>query len=100
MAWLAATRLNSEVVVGFYGGQIVDFLDETPNCPMLLHFGEQDTAIPLADVEKIRLAHPRIPVHLYPGGHGFNCDRRASYHADSAALAWDRTMEFLRKNLA
>ncbi|MBT3360216.1 MAG: dienelactone hydrolase family protein [Rhodospirillales bacterium] len=100
LAWLAATRLNSEVVVGFYGGQIVDFLDETPNCPMLLHFGEQDTAIPLADVEKIRLAHPRIPVHLYPGGHGFNCDRRASYHADSAALAWDRTMEFLRKNLA
>ena len=99
LAWLAATRLKASVVVGYYGGQIVNYLDEAPACPMLLHFGEQDTAIPLTDVDKIRAAHRDIPVHLYPAGHGFNCDRRASFDADSAALAWDRTLEFLAKNL-
>ncbi len=100
LAWLAATRLKADVVVGYYGGQIVNFVNETPTCPILLHFGENDTAIPLGNVDVIRTAHKDIPVHLYPAGHGFNCDRRASYHAESAALSWARTMDFLAKNLA
>jgi len=100
LAWLAATRLEADVVVGYYGGQIVNFLDETPTCPILLHFGEQDTAIPLADVDAIGATHKEIPIHRYPGGHGFNCDRRASYHAESAALSWTRTLDFLGKNFA
>jgi carboxymethylenebutenolidase len=33
--------------------------------------------------------------HLYPAGHGFNCDERSSYDAASAALARERTLEFL-----
>ena len=33
-------------------------------------------------------------------GHGFNCDMRSSYHAPSAALAYERALAFLKKNLA
>ena len=101
VAWLAATRLAGLArVVGYYGGQIVDFKDETPRCPVLLHFGETDAGSPLADVDAIRAAHPELPIHLYPdAGHGFNCDRRADYHPESARLARERTMAFLAEHI-
>jgi carboxymethylenebutenolidase len=53
----------------------------------------------MTDVEKLRQAHPRgVEIHVYPSGHGFNCDERGSYHAESAALARQRSLEFLRKH--
>jgi carboxymethylenebutenolidase len=40
-------------------------------------------------------------VHVYPGaGHGFNCDERSSYSAKDAALAFERSIAFLREQLA
>lgn len=99
LAWLAALRLPVGVAVGYYGGQIVQFLDEMPKVPVLLHFGDRDAGIPLADVERIRAAHPAVPIHLYPAGHGFNCDQRRDYDAASARLAGERTLAFLALNL-
>ena len=100
LAWLAATRLQVACAVGYYGGQIADFRDETPGCPVLLHFGDKDANIPLADVDKVRAAHPDIPIHIYPAGHGFNCDQRGDYHAESTKLARERTIAFLADHLA
>ena len=38
--------------------------------------------------------------YVYPGaGHGFDCDERASFNKDAAALAWSRTQEFLGKHM-
>jgi len=99
MAWVAACRLDVAAAVGYYGGQIIQFNDETPKCPTLLHFGETDTTIPPDDVEAIRGAHPDVPIHVYPAGHGFNCDRRASFHPESSALARIRTLEFFARHL-
>ncbi len=60
---------------------------------MMLHFGTEDASIPLSDAEQIGEAHPEVAIHLYAGaGHGFNCDMRASYHAEAAALALERTL--------
>ena len=95
VAWLATCRLNLNAAVGYYGGQVVDFKDEKPHCPVMLHFGETDAGIPLSDVDAVRAAQPEVPIHLYPAGHGFNCDHRASYHAESAKLALERTLDFL-----
>jgi carboxymethylenebutenolidase len=44
-------------------------------------------------------AHPDLTVHLYPAGHGFNCDQRGSWHEDSARLARERTVAFLSGHL-
>ena len=100
VAWVAATRSRSfAAAVSYYGGGVPDLANEQPNCPVQLHFGEQDHAIPLAGVEKLKAAHPELPVYLYPAGHGFNCDQRASYHAESARLARERTLAFLRKHI-
>lgn len=100
LAWLSATRLGADAAVGYYGGQIAPVRDEKPGCPVLLHFGGADASIPPADVEAIRAAHPDIPVHVYEGaGHGFNCDRRASFHPEASKLAWSRTLNFLGEHL-
>ena len=100
VAWLAACRDSLDCSVGYYGGRIVDFLDEEPNCPTLLHFGDKDASIPVENVEKIKAAHPKITVHRYAEAeHGFNCDRRGSHHAESAKIALERTMAFFAENL-
>jgi carboxymethylenebutenolidase len=99
LAWLAATRLNPAAVVGYYGGQIAKFAAENPKCPVLLHFGAKDAHIPASEIETIRQHHPDLPVFIYDAGHGFNCDQRQSFHAPSAALARERSLEFFRKQL-
>jgi carboxymethylenebutenolidase len=94
IAWLSATRLGLPSV-GYYGGHIAKAVEEKPKAPVMLHFGEADHAIPLDDVEKIKKAHPDVPIHVYPGaGHGFNCNERGSYDAKSAEIALGRTLEF------
>jgi len=101
LAFLAAGRLTGlAAAVGYYGGQITQFLETEPKIPTLLHFGKQDQGIPLADVEKIGRRHPSIPIHLYDAGHGFNCDQRASYDKASAELALTRTLQFFNNQVA
>jgi carboxymethylenebutenolidase len=96
LAWLAASELPVAASVGYYGGQITQFLDRTPRCPVQLHFGALDAAIPLDGVAKIAEQYPDVEIHVYDeADHGFNCDMRATYHPASAALALERTLAFL-----
>ncbi|HEY9568819.1 MAG TPA: dienelactone hydrolase family protein [Thalassobaculum sp.] len=100
LAWLAATRLEGfSAVASYYGGGIGGFAAERPHCPVILHFGEQDHAIPMTEVDAVRAAHPELPVHVYPAGHGFNCDHRASFEPKSAEIARERTLAFFSKHL-
>jgi len=99
MAYLAAARLKISAAVSYYGGGINKHLAEKPNCPILFHFGEEDTHIPLTAVEQIKAALPGSQVFLYPAGHGFNCADRGSFNADCAKLALDRSVEFLHRHV-
>ena len=96
VAYLAATQLDGlAAAVCFYGGQIVKSADRKPRCPTQMHFGEKDEHIPMTDVDTIRAKRPDCEIHVYAAGHGFYCDERASFHAESAAIAWGRTLRFL-----
>src|SRR5437016_3779914 len=55
--------------------------------------------IPPAHWKTVSTAHPDVSMHVYPAGHGFNCDERGSYHEPSAKLARTRTLEFLERHL-
>ncbi|RYY81748.1 MAG: dienelactone hydrolase family protein, partial [Comamonadaceae bacterium] len=86
VAWLAAQRGEGiAAVVGYYGGQIVQHLQEPARRPTLLHYGEHDHTIPMADVDRIRRERPDCTLHVYDAGHGFNCDERAAFEPASAA---------------
>lgn len=98
VTWLAAARLvGFAAASSYYGGGIGQFAAEHPRCPTQCHFGEKDHAIPLTEVEAVRRENPDVEIFMYPAGHGFNCDARASYDAASAALARKRTLEHFHK---
>ena len=100
MTWLAATRVTGIAAASsYYGGGTVNYIDETPHCPVMFHFGDQDHAIPMEQVETIQQRQPDSALHVYPAGHGFNCDQRGSYEEVSARIARDRTLDFFAKNL-
>jgi carboxymethylenebutenolidase len=100
VAWASATRLSGLACsIAYYGGGIGGLAGEQPRCPVMLHFGDQDQSIPMEVVEKVRAAHPNLPLYVYPAGHGFNCEERGSYHPESARLALERTLAFLREHV-
>ena len=99
VAWLAATRLGVDAAVGYYGGQVADFVDEDPGCPVMLHFGETDAFIPMENVHKVQERRPEIPLYTYPAGHGFNCESRSDYDEKCANLARGRTLDFVRQHI-
>ena len=102
LAWLAATRLaDVSAAVGYYGGMVARHLGETPNCPVMLHFGEEDGGIPMSDVAAIRAAvDMNVQVFTYPGaGHAFNRAGNHAHHPPSAVLARERSLGFLREHL-
>jgi carboxymethylenebutenolidase len=99
VAYLASCRTNIAAAVAYYGGGIAQLLDDKPRCPMMFHFGEHDSHIPLPEVDRIRRAFPAGEYHLYPAGHGFNCADRADFDAASARLAFERTIEFFHRHI-
>lgn len=101
MAWLAATRLNPDAAVGYYGSQIPRYAEEALHAPVMLHFGAEDAHIPKSQIDaNVAAAHPEVPIYWYAGaGHGFNTTDRASYNPEAAKLARERSLEFLKKNL-
>jgi len=100
LAWLSAVRLRPDAAVGYYAGRIGNYASETPKVPVQLHFGKLDTHIPAEQVEKVHAAHPEVQIHWYENaGHGFNCDMRASYNPQAAALARGRALTFLKEHL-
>jgi carboxymethylenebutenolidase len=99
LSFLSAARLRIDAAVAYYGGGIHQHLAEKPRVPVMFHFGEKDTHIPLAAVEQIKAAYPQGIYHLYPAEHGFNCTHRASFEPASAKLAFERSVEFLRQNI-
>jgi carboxymethylenebutenolidase len=100
LAWLAATRLKVAAAVGYYGGQIARYGDENTRCPVMLHFGRLDKHIPKQDIDRVQAAHPEVLIFWYDADHGFNCNGRSVYNATAAKQARERSLEFLKKNLA
>ncbi|MBS0988948.1 dienelactone hydrolase family protein [Acetobacter okinawensis] len=101
LAWNAACRTHDfAAAVGWYGGGIAAHKDETPHCPVQLHFGERDTSIPHTDVAAIRAAHPEVELYVYDDAeHGFGCEERASYNAKAFVSAQERSIAFLKSAL-
>lgn len=102
LTFVSACRLAPKLsaAIGYYGGQIMPHIDETPGAAVMLHFGELDKSIPLDDVERIRAAQPDVQVFVYEGaGHGFNCDHRADHHPAHAATALQRTLDLFATHL-
>jgi carboxymethylenebutenolidase len=72
--------------------------------PLLVHHGDQDQAVPFekakAMVAALRTSGQPIEFHVYPGAnHVFEDDTHPNFMKDPTVLAWQRSMEFLRRHL-
>ena len=99
----AAKEPDVAVTVLFYGGYSMDF--STMKSKVLEHYAETDEWFPFNRVQEMeqnmKAAGVDVTVHFYPGvAHWFMESDRPEYDAASASLAWERTFEFLKKNLA
>ncbi|MGI4984345.1 MAG: dienelactone hydrolase family protein [Janthinobacterium lividum] len=105
LAYFAAADTGVDAAVAYYGGGIQNQLDAASRVktPMMFHYGEKDSHIPLTAVSEVEAAfkgHPNTTFHIYAGAeHGFNASVRASYQQRAAALAHGRTLIFLAENL-
>lgn len=113
VTFLSASQHAADIksAVAFYGGGIaaeapnapINFADKI-RCPVLCFFGETDQMIPLDQVKKVEDTLKRLrktyEVKVYKGaGHGFFCNERASYHAESAKDAWEQARSWFQKHL-
>jgi len=67
--------------------------------PVQLHYGGEDTVVPMAEVDGVQAAvrgKPSIELFVYPDcRHGFMVEGTANYDRPAAALAWRRTIELI-----
>ena len=100
LAWGSSAMLPGlDAAVGYYGN-IIAMKDMAPKAPTQMHFGEKDGHIPADEIRAIAAMKPGTGFFYYPADHGFGCDERATFDAESAAIAWGRTIEFFAKHLA
>lgn len=102
LTWRAASLTQGiSAAAPYYGaGMTVGAeLTRQPHCPVMVHFGDQDTSIPMDTVHTFVAAQPEVEVQIYMANHGFNCDHRGAFNAPAAELAFKRTLEFFTINL-
>lgn len=110
ISWLSATRgttyaFEPACTVGYYPGGIGKVAAEEPTCPVMLHFGADDSHIGSDQVDAVREAHGKhegeVEIFMYEGaGHAFANENRPSYKADAAKLARERSLKFLKTHIA
>src|SRR5260370_528355 len=101
---MVATRIGELAgAVPFYGTQPPAEEVDKIKAPLLIHYAEKDerinAGIPAFEAA-LKANHVKYEMFTYPGTqHGFNNDTTPRYDKAAAALAWQRTLEFFKKNL-
>ena len=92
-----------KAAVPFYGGQPGEELVAKIQSPLLLQFGELDKRVNAgwpAYEEALKKNGKKYEAHIYPNAnHGFHNDTTGRYDKKMAQLAWNRTIDFFKKNL-
>ncbi len=106
LAFLTATRTDSDASVAYYGVGIDAYLAEAERLahPLMLHIAEEDSFVPKEAQARIIAAlkdHPLVTIHTYPGReHAFARPGGEHFHQGDAELANGRTRDFLAQHLA
>jgi carboxymethylenebutenolidase len=100
-----AVRLGSDLDAGvaFYGRQAG--ADDVPkiSAPLMLHYAGNDQSVNAgipAYEAALKANKKKYELFMYEGKqHGFHNDTTPRYDAEAAKLAWERTLDFFKKNL-
>ena len=110
----AAHNKEIDAVVPFYGNlKTPEFANRKQDpidivgkikIPVQGHYSESDNEIPLEQLKKfeadLKKQGTDAELFTYNAPHGFFAYNRKSYNAEAAQLSWQRTTDFLKKNLS
>lgn len=101
---MAKNDLGTRASVMYYGRFMPEDDLSHMRADILGHFGEKDTGILVDDVREFQAKLATLAgdhaVYIYPNaGHAFANDTGANYDPEAAELAWQRTLEFLAREL-
>lgn len=102
VSWRAAAHegMGLSAASGYYGGGVPNYIELAPRIPTEMHFGDQDSGIPLDQIEALKARHPEADIYTYAAGHGFcNSERASSFDAAACTKASARTLDFFRKHV-
>lgn len=102
MSWRAAAHegMGLSAASGYYGGGVPNYIELAPRIPTEMHFGDQDSGIPLEQIEALKARHAEADIYVYPAGHGFcNSERAHNFNEAACTRASARTLDFFRKHL-
>lgn len=100
---LGAAHLEINAGASFHGTAIGEELHFTNqiSCPMSLHFGGADDAVPPDEIEQIRAAYEGrsdCEITVYEGiGHNFSMPQKPGYDQDAAKLSRNAALRTFRK---
>jgi len=100
---VAVNAPDLTAAIPFYGSQPA--AEDVPKikAAMLIHYAGDDARINAgipAFEEALKKAGVDYKIHVYEGaGHAFMNDTGTRYHKEAAALAWQRTVAFLKERL-
>ena len=73
VAWLCSHKMNMcDGIIGYYGSRIRDYVDLTPQCPVLLFFPEEEKSFSMKKLT-VSLKKENVEIQVFKGNHGF-CD--------------------------
>jgi len=105
---------ETDAAVSWYGYPPLEFVDAGRiRAPIMGHWGLHDEFFAIAGVDaleaRLKEAGVRYEFHRYDAGHAFANETQVGenrllpvleYQPEAAALAWQRTLEFLKRELA
>jgi len=93
-----------DAAVPFYGTPAKEEFRKNIKAPLMLQFGELDKRVNATwpDYEaELKATGKTYEAFVYPGtNHGFHNDSTGRYDEAAAKLAWSRSIDFFKKNLA
>jgi carboxymethylenebutenolidase len=106
LAFNLAAVAEVDALVSYYGSALPDLLNLAGQvtAPSLHHFGTADDFLDSATVARIRVAVTSgggpVEFETYEGAnHAFDNNAFSLYHAEASGLAWERTLDFLAREL-
>jgi len=105
MTFLTAARSGVDSAVAWHGGETEKYLSEADGitAPLLMHLAGDDeymSADAQAAIKGALGGKPNVTIYTYPGqGHAFSRHGGERFNAEAAALANQRTNEFLKQQL-
>jgi carboxymethylenebutenolidase len=99
-----ALGADAQAAVPFYGAAPETATVSAIKASLLIHYAEKDERINTlwpAYEAALKANEVRYEMYVYPGTqHGFHNNSTPRYQPEAAKLAWERTINFFKKNLA